>query len=107
MAAAASVMSFGIRPLEAADEGYTYSLKELISKAEEKIEMVNEELEQQRIEAAQKERERLAREHFEKGNRLYEQGQLKEAKKEWQKVLELTEDENMKSYIKKKIKRRT
>ena len=44
-------------------------------------------------------RETMARLYFEKGNVLYKEGKLKEAREQWQKALDLTTCPNMKDYI--------
>ena len=82
-------------------KGYTYDLKELVEKAKENIDKIDKELSQKRAEQLAKQKEEQAREHFQKGQALCEQGKLKEAKKEWQRVLELTESPEMKEYIEK------
>ena len=81
------------------DKGYTYNLKQLMEQTEKNIEKVDEKLKEQEIEKENQKRETEAREHFEKGNTLYEGGKLKEAKKEWQRALEITKDPQMKDYV--------
>lgn len=82
------------------EKGYTYSLKQLIEQTEKNIEKVDEKLKEREIEEENRKRELEAREHFEKGNALYKEGKLKEAKSQWQKALEITKDPQMKSYVK-------
>jgi tetratricopeptide (TPR) repeat protein len=81
-------------------ESYTYNLEELVEKAKQNIEKINEQLEEKQHKSKMKQKEELAREYFKEGQRLYEQGRLKEAKEKWQKVLELTENPEMKEFIK-------
>ncbi|MCK4462719.1 MAG: hypothetical protein KAU58_00215 [Candidatus Omnitrophica bacterium] len=81
------------------DKGYTYSLKQLIEQTEKNIEKVDEKLKKQETEKENQKRETEAREHFEKGNSLYEEGRLKEAKKEWKKALGITNPPQMKDYV--------
>jgi len=81
------------------DDGYTLSLKELIKQSQENIEKVDTEIENQKIARKNEERETLARAYFEKGNTLYKQGKLKEARGQWQKALDLTSHPEMKGYI--------
>lgn len=80
-------------------DGYTLSLKELIRQSQENIEKVDAEIENQKIAKENEEREALARAYFEKGNTLYKQGKLKEARDQWQKALDLTNHPEMKDYI--------
>lgn len=81
------------------NDGYTLSLKELINQAQENIDKVDAQLEKKKIDRENEERESLARAHFQKGNTLYKQGKLKEAREEWQKALDLTSHPDMKEYI--------
>ncbi|MFC1480210.1 hypothetical protein ACFL5Y_02035, partial [Candidatus Omnitrophota bacterium] len=71
---------------------YNYTLKQLIAEADKNLKKVNFELQG-------KETEEEARKHFDEGNRLYKEGELAAAKKEWQKALKLTDDPQMKKYI--------
>lgn len=80
-------------------DGYTLSLKELIRQSQENIEKVDAEIENQKIAKENEERESLARAYFQKGNALYKQGKLKEARDQWQKALDLTNHPEMKDYI--------
>jgi len=82
------------------DRGYTYNLKELIEKAKENIKKVDKELAQKAVEDRNMQKEAKAQEYFEKGNILYEQGKLQEAKQEWQKALEITKSPELEEYIK-------
>jgi hypothetical protein len=50
-------------------------------------------------------REREAREHFEMGNQFYREGKLKEAKEQWRKAFEISQDSEMKGYIREIEKR--
>ena len=81
------------------DDGYTLSLKELIRQSEENIEKVDSKIANKKIEKKNEEREAIARAYFEKGNTLYKQGKLKEARGQWQKALDLTSHPEMKDYI--------
>lgn len=87
------------------DRGYTYNLKELIDKAKENIRKVDKELEQRAVEERNMQIEAKAQEHFEKGNILYGQGKLREAKQEWQKALETTKNPELEEYIKSSEKK--
>ncbi|MFH0771202.1 MAG: hypothetical protein V1933_01105 [Candidatus Omnitrophota bacterium] len=80
--------------------GYTYNLKELIEKAKENIKKVDKELERKADEERSMQKEAMAQEHFGKGNILYEQGKLREAKQEWQNALDITKSPELEEYIK-------
>jgi len=69
--------------------GYTYNLERLIKEAQENIKKV----------------EAKVTEHFEKGNQLSQEGRLKEARQEWQRALEISQDPEMKNYIREREKR--
>jgi tetratricopeptide (TPR) repeat protein len=86
-------------------KGYTYNLEELSRKAENNIKKVNKKLEERKKEELNKERELEAKDCFEKGNMLYGQGKLEEAKKEWQKALSITKDPSMKKYVRESEKK--
>ncbi len=81
------------------NDGYTLSLKELIKQAQGNIDRVDLEIENQKITKENEKRETVARLYFEKGNALYKQGKLKEAREQWQEALDLTSHPNMKKYI--------
>ncbi|MFA6282133.1 MAG: hypothetical protein WCY05_06515, partial [Candidatus Omnitrophota bacterium] len=81
-------------------KGYTQNLKRLIEQAEENLKKVNKEIKDEEVRQRNQERETKVREHFEKGNQLYEEGKLKEAKVEWEKAIEISKDPDMIEYIK-------
>jgi len=78
---------------------YSYNLKRLIREAERNLKKVTEEIKEKELLDKNQEAENLVRGHFEKGNLLHQEGKLEEAKKEWQKVLDITKDPEMKKYI--------
>lgn len=78
---------------------YSLNLKQLMKEAEKNIEKIDGELKKQEAEEENKKKEIEAREHFDKGNQLSNQGDLKGAKEEWQKALDITKDPEMKDYI--------
>jgi tetratricopeptide (TPR) repeat protein len=78
---------------------YTYNLEELIEKARENIRKIDREIEQQKIERLVKEKEEQAREIFEEGQALYEEGRLEEARQKWERALEIAESPELKRYI--------
>lgn len=77
---------------------HAFNLKQLIKEAEKNIKKVDTQIRNQ-------EREVTVRQHFEKGNQLYQEGKLKEAKKEWQEALSITKDPEMKEYIRQAQRR--
>jgi len=86
-------------------KSYTYNLKRLLEQIEENIKKVNEKIKEAEIRKRNEEREAKIREHFERGNALYKEGKLKEAKREWQRALEISEDPEMRDYIREAEKR--
>ena len=86
-------------------KGYTYNLKRLLEQAQENVKKIDEEIKQAEIRKRNEERETKVIEHFEKGNQLYQEGKLKEAKIEWQKALEVSQDPEIRDYIKESEKR--
>jgi len=98
-------INIGRNIIEQAMPSYMYSLKRLISEAKKNIRVVNDEIKKKRLFSRYKEREDISREYFEKGSALYKEGKLKEAKAEWNKVLEITRDPDMRDYIKESERR--
>lgn len=88
-----------------AEKGYTYNLKQLIEQVKKNIKKADDELKKREIGKRNQQRENEAREYFEKGNALYEEGKLKEAKQAWYNALKITKEPGMKGYIKKTAKR--
>jgi tetratricopeptide (TPR) repeat protein len=84
---------------------YTLDFKRLIKQAEQNIKKVDEKLRKRVIESDNQEREAKAREYFEKGTTLYQEGKLEEAKEGWKKALELLKHPEMKDYIKENERR--
>jgi hypothetical protein len=80
-------------------KGFTYNLKRLLEVVREHIKKIDEEIKDGEIRKRNEEREARIREHFEKGNQFYAQGQLKEAKAEWLEVLEIAKEPEMKKYV--------
>ncbi len=98
---AAFLLTFVISALaeEPTTEDYNVSLRALIEQARENVEKVDGELKKQELERRIRQRAAGIREHFERGNVLYKEGKLKEAKQAWQKALEISEDPELKDYI--------
>lgn len=88
-------LSFVISALaeEPAAEGdYPSGLRAVIEQVEKNVEIVDQELDKQGIEERNRQREAEAKNYFEKGNVLYKEGKLKEAKQAWERALEISED---------------
>jgi colicin import membrane protein len=92
-------LEISLETVEKAMPVYSLSLKQLIEEAEKNIKKVDKELKEQKIFRENRERETKVREYFEKGNLLYGEGKLEEAKKEWQEAVSITGVSEMKGYI--------
>ena len=79
--------------------GYTYDLKRLLEVARENIRKVNEEIALEEMRRRNEARETQIVKYFEKGNQLYKEGKLKEAKQEWEKAVSVSKNPEMKQYI--------
>jgi len=79
--------------------GYTYDLKGLLAVAERNIKKVDEEIKQEEVKKRNEAREAEIVGYFEKGNELYMQGNLKEAKQEWENAVRVSKNPEMKQYI--------
>ncbi len=86
-------------------KGYTYNIKRLLEKVEENLKKVDKEIKEKEILKRNQEREAKVRKHFKKGNALYKEGKLKQAKKEWLKALEIARNPEMRDYIREAAKR--
>jgi len=86
--------------LEKSMPRYMDSLEKIMKEAEKKIEILEKELRAEEEKKKDAETEALAREHYENGNALYEDGKLRDARAEWKKALSVTKDLEMKGYIK-------
>ncbi len=80
---------------------YPYNLKRLIREAERNLKKVNKQIKEKEALEKNREKEKVAREHFEKGNTFHKEGKLEEAKKEWQEIIEISKDPEIKDYIRK------
>jgi len=85
--------------IEKAAPSYKMRLKDIIAQAEANIKVVDKEIEQENVAARNQEREAKVKELFEKGNVLYKEGQIKEAKEQWKGALDITKDPEMRGYI--------
>jgi len=81
-------------------KGYNYNLKELLKEVEQNLKEVDKKLKEEEVKKLNEQREVEIRKYFEKGNQLYKQGDLKGAKQQWQKALEISKDPQMRNYIK-------
>lgn len=99
--------SIEIKPenIEKSVPSYNLSLKKLIEEAEKNIKKIDGDIKEREILKRNQEREDSAREHFEKGNRLYAEGKAEEAREEWQKSLDITKDPEMREYVRKSEER--
>jgi len=79
--------------------GYTYNLKDLIAMAERNIKKVDQEIVAEEVRKRNEAREAEILSYFMKGNQLYKQGRLKEAKQEWENAVRISRDPEMKQYI--------
>ncbi len=86
-------------------KGYTYNIKQLLEEIEQNLQKVDDEIKEAEIRKRNEEREAKVIEYFERGNAFYKEGKLKEAKKEWQRALEISKDPEMKDYIREAEKR--
>lgn len=80
---------------------YSMNLKRLLEEAKRNITKVDEEILRRKLVERNRGREAEINEHFDRGNRLYEEGRLEEAKVEWQKTLEISKHPEMKEYIRR------
>jgi hypothetical protein len=85
--------------IEKSIPSYRMRLKDILKEAEENIKKVDKELKSQEVVARNREREAKVAEAFEKGNQLYKNGKLEEAKEEWKKALGISKDPEMRGYI--------
>ncbi len=86
-------------------KGYTYNLKRLLEQAQASINKVKEDIKRSEIEQRNEQREARVIEYFEIGNQLYAAGKLKEAEEEWRKAIEISQNSEMKDYIREAEKR--
>lgn len=96
------VQSENVKKMVPKAKGYTYNLNQLVKQVKENIKKVDQEIRD--VELRQQyfqEKENEIRDYYERGNTLYEQGDLSEAKEAWQQALSLAQDPEMQSYIKR------
>ena len=82
-----------------AQTSYLYDLKKLIEKSRENIKRVNEKIKEQAVLKRNQKREERAREYYEKGIALTDEGKLDEAREYFEKAVRITEHPEMSGYI--------
>jgi len=82
-----------------AQASYLYDLKRLIAKSRENIKRVNEKIKEQAVLKRNQKREERAREYYEKGVALTDEGKLNEAREYFEKAIRITEHPEMSGYI--------
>ena len=80
---------------------YVYDLKKLIIKSRENIKRVNEKIKEQAVMKRNQKREERAREYYQRGIQLTEDGKLDEAREYFEKAVRITEHPEMTYYIQK------
>lgn len=78
---------------------YVYDLKKLIIKSRENIKRVNEKIKDQSVIKRNQKREERAREYYEHGLKLQEDGKFDEAREYFEKAIRITEHPEMVKYI--------
>lgn len=79
--------------------GYVYDLKKLIIKSRENIKRVNEKIKDQAVIKRNQKREERAREYYQRGLQLTQEGKLDEAREYFEKAIRITEHPEMTRYI--------
>jgi tetratricopeptide (TPR) repeat protein len=79
---------------------YVYDLKSLIEKSKNNIKRVNEKIKEQAIYKRNLQREEKAREYYDRAMLLFEEGKVDEARELFEKSIRITENPEMKGYIK-------
>lgn len=88
-------------PQGAPQESYVYDLKRLINKSRENIKRVNEKIKEQAVVKRNQKREERARELYQRGLQLNEEGKLDEARECFEKAIRITEHPEMVKHIEK------
>jgi TolA-binding protein len=84
---------------------YLYDLKRLIDKSRENIREVNEKIKEQAVLKRNQKREERAREYYEKGLQLTNEGKLAEAREYFEKAIRITDHPEMSGYIRESQRR--
>ena len=85
--------------IEKAIPSYRMRLKEILKEAEENIKKVDRDIKEAEIYKQNQERERQVAEAFKRGNQLYKDGKLEDAREEWNNALGISKDPEMRGYI--------
>lgn len=86
-------------------KGYTINLKQLLQRVKENIDRIKREFADREKEGRNVDRELMIRRYVEKGDELYRAGKFGEAQAEWEKALAISENPEMKEYIRKSVQR--
>lgn len=89
----------------ASQTSYLYDLKKLIEKSRENIKRVNEKIKEQAVLKRNQKREERAREYYEKGVALVDEGKFDEAREYFEKAISITEHPEMVGYVKESQRR--
>ena len=90
---------------EPAPTGYVYDLKKLIIQSRENIKRVNAKIKEQAVIKRNQKREERAREYYQRGMQLTDEGKLNEAREYFEKAVSITEHPEMTGYIKESERR--
>ncbi len=90
---------------EPAPTGYVYDLKKLIIQSRENIKRVNAKIKEQAVIKRNQKREERAREYYQRGMQLTDEGKLDEAREYFEKAVSITEHPEMTGYIKESERR--
>ncbi len=82
-----------------AASSYVYDLKKLIIKSRENIKRVNDKIKEQSVVKRNQKREERAREYYEKGMELQDEGKFDQAREYFEKAINITEHPEMTKYI--------
>ncbi len=92
-------------PVEQQPAGYIYDLKKLIIKSRENIKRVNDKIKEQAVIKRNQKREERAREYYERGLQLTDEGKFDEAREYFEKAVRITDHPEMTGYIKESERR--
>ncbi len=84
---------------------YVYDLKRLIDQSKTNIKRVNEKIKEEAVIKRNQKREEKAREYYEMGSKLTDEGKFDEAREYYEKAIRITEHPEMAGYIKESQKR--
>jgi len=85
--------------------GYVYDLKKLIIQSRENIKRVNAKIKEQAVTKRNQKREERAREYYQRGIQLTDEGKFNEAREYFEKAVSITEHPEMTGYIKESQRR--